>query len=799
MSCPLPSSGTSRTDAFLVIKILLLRCELFIVSGYFEDAQSDLLWAKQLLFSDPLSSPRAAKTRESDAELQHSLRNLTLIADRGQSLPASNENGADPTANRTTNAQEEEKANDKVSKEYYRRRLLHLHFVVQDLQRPARDEQRPNVKKPDWTCLQQIGPMSNKCYEQKLEADRQRLSKLIQDKGREIRSIRLQRQSLIEPKLESYSDNEQLPGARRGLRMQANASKGRHVMADQTFEMGQILFVENAIVSWLRPSMYLHYCNSCLKRLKGHFVPCSHCPDVIYCGVKCRNHSWTLYHKFECARLYFLRYLAYGHMALRILIMYQSGELLAQRRGARERFERSNRDKLSVEDDLAPNEINNNESSGDLLDDKSKSIESTHESESKSIGFDSITSSASISESLKEKQRWVEQGLTCKEGDLSVFYSLVSSDRHFSCENLLALLFMSKVLGKLAIGMNLISENASKEEHLQICASLFDCVLKVNFNCYLVSDHKIVPSTESRLWAQASAARKIGIGVYGSASMVSHSCDFNSIKLALGSQLIIYNIKRLLPGDEVTVTYGPHYQKNSLYDRRKLLSDCYLFHCECEACSNGWENLSLAYKCTACDQGALIWYMQGGGHCTNCKRTYDKSSSELNDLFEQSDQAQDLMQRAQQALDNHDLRICRKNLRESLRVCKKVFFSFQRMYPLFSVYADYYEARRKYVKARKMVEKMSDIQASKFGAGTVEWLSTCIKKAVLMVREIQQKRGKSTKVKLLKKLEIQLKSCEKTYEELCKQEIVSASRFYFEQIPRLKSIRQFLESELDDL
>lgn len=798
MSCPYPSATTSETslDSFLIIKILLFRCQLFIEHGYYEDSQSDLLWAKQLLFSDQSGKPFGAFSSEhsssppnpDSADLEQHIQSLNLSSE---------------TSDSSINSNETWRENEKVIKEYFRRKLLHLHLMVQHLQRPQRDDQKTAPKPLDWTCLQQIGPMNNKCYEQKLEMDRLRLSKLMQNKEQDIRRIRLQRASLIEPKVECFDENDLLPGARTGIKMHVTAPKGRHLKAERTFETGQILFAENAIVSWLRPSMYLHYCNACLKRVKGHFVTCANCPDVIYCGVKCRNSAWTAYHQYECARLYFLRYLAYGHMALRLLAMYSYNELMRQRKVVRERFERTHHLKVMPFDQetYSSNEINNNELSGDSLRSKSRSCDSVIiDHDLKSIGFDSVVNEPSMNESLKDKQRWAEQGFRSPDGDMSVFYSLVSADRHFSADNLLAISIMAKILGKLAVEMNLVPAFDSKKQFNELSAALYDCVLKVNFNCYLINDHKIVPSTESHhLWAKATTARKIGIGVYGSASMISHSCDFNSVKLAIGSQLIIHNVKRLLPGDEITVTYGPHYQKDTIYDRRKLLKECYMFHCECEACANGWENLSLAYRCTHCDRGALIWFAEGGGYCTNCNFKYPEDSTELYHLYVLSEEAQSWLQKAQEALNNNDLRVCRKHLRETFRLCKKVFYSHQRMYPLYALYSDYYEARRKYVKARKMVEKMGEIQAAKFGAGTVEWLSTCVKKAVLMVREIQLKRGKSTKLKLLKKLESHLQGCEQTYEDLCKQEMVCGARYHFEQIPRLKSIRLFLENEFKDL
>lgn len=55
-------------------------------------------------------------------------------------------------------------------------------------------------------------------------------------------------------------------------------------------------------------------------------LPCTVCPNAIYCSEACRTEAWNLYHRYECNQLHALTKLDHAaHLALRML--YSAGSL----------------------------------------------------------------------------------------------------------------------------------------------------------------------------------------------------------------------------------------------------------------------------------------------------------------------------------------------------------------------------------------------------------------------------------------------------------------------------------------
>ena len=791
-----------------MVKIVLLRAELFIEQGYFKDARLDMLWVKQLLNELPTSAKTFNKCSNNKKEDR-----LIWVCDQNTGkLVIDDETDCETEKNAkknlktndhhrmTSSCDDISKNSNHVIKVYWQRRLLHLQLLLQHLQKPVSvGNPRPDL--PDWTCVQQLKAMENKCYEMKLSQDRQRLERLVEKRGREIRSQRIQRDSLVDLEMKCLNKNDQLPGARQCLQIKVDSVKGRHVITNQPLSTGQVLFSEKSIVSWLRPSMYLHYCGHCLRRLKGHFVPCTHCKEVVFCNEKCRNNAWTFYHGQECSKLHYLRYLAYGHMTIRLLLIYGVKQLVkSRRRRIQTNFATNlktkaldsffaNKGKL-VKETSSETELNNDESpcAGVKGDKEKKNVK-----KSPTYSVTSTLSVRSKSPSKCKKIHSTEISLSGGEHDFKVFYSLISSDRHLSFEHFLSFLVMIGVLGQVTQDLGLVDKN--EDLYPELCAVMFDCILKINFNCYLISDHKMVNCGQPRLWAQSSNSRKIGIGVYASSSMISHSCDCNSIKIALGSQIVIYSIKPLIKGEEVTITYGPHYQKNTLKDRRRMLATSYLFHCECNACKNGWENLHYAYRCDSCEDGAVVWFECGGGYCTRCEKQFSVDSEILRQTFERSENAQTSLEQALEALKARDLTKCKQRLLECDRLCLGLFYTNHKLYPLYSAYIEYYKLRHKFNKAREYARRMSEIQATNSGTDSLEWIDAKIQELVLLMREIQRNRNQRIKETQLKQLNEQLKRCEQLLDHLKTQEIFTAQRHYFDALPLSKALRKFSNEE----
>ena len=116
--------------------------------------------------------------------------------------------------------------------------------------------------------------------------------------------------------------NEKLPGVSSSVEMCVIGGKGRCTRASAPIKDGAILFVEDPIISWVRPTMYKSYCNNCLVKIQNHFVTCFKCVKIKYCSGKCRDEAWTKYHSIECQFLECLRFLGYGQPLLIVKYFY---------------------------------------------------------------------------------------------------------------------------------------------------------------------------------------------------------------------------------------------------------------------------------------------------------------------------------------------------------------------------------------------------------------------------------------------------------------------------------------------
>ncbi|RWS25928.1 SET and MYND domain-containing protein 4-like protein, partial [Leptotrombidium deliense] len=98
--------------------------------------------------------------------------------------------------------------------------------------------------------------------------------------------------------------------------------KGRTIITKQELKTGKLLIVEPAVVAWLRPSFYDAYCNHCLQKLNKRCFPCQSCSDVRYCSWKCSETAWKSYHSVECKFGPTLKFMVFGTLGLRLMIMY---------------------------------------------------------------------------------------------------------------------------------------------------------------------------------------------------------------------------------------------------------------------------------------------------------------------------------------------------------------------------------------------------------------------------------------------------------------------------------------------
>lgn len=509
--------------------------------------------------------------------------------------------------------------------------------------------------------------------------------------------------------------NSKLPGASTSVELCLIEGKGRCTRATQTVDDGTVLFVEKPIVQWLRPMMYKLYCNNCFIKLQYHFMTCFNCIKVKYCSSRCRDEAWERYHSIECKFQECLRYLGYGHMVLRTMLLFDQDEMMSFL-------------------------VNNDEQTDELQDAESENENVINSKEKpKSVSLESLLDEAKPIQSLRSKNEnvkfldnsyWVENGFP-SEVDYKSFFSLFGDEKHLGYFQMLSFFYGVSMIGLMAERMKII--NRDDRFYYIFHSALLSHILKINFNCYTINDHSLKLNTKYNFWTHSNDFTKIGIGVYLSSSIISHSCDYNSNKLSIGSKILIYTNQSVEKGEELTHTYGPSFKISSYKDRQSILKNGYLFDCNCNACKDKLDNYPNAFKCTFCLNGPLIYNQDYSNECLKC----GVKDQDLNLLITKLTQIQEHFGQANDFLGKQKWPECKQKLDYCKKVLKSIFYSEQKLDHLYRLYVDYYEQREKYFKAAKYASTLARLQCERDGKQTLESVLYSIKSLSLKVLHFQ--------------------------------------------------------------
>lgn len=84
----------------------------------------------------------------------------------------------------------------------------------------------------------------------------------------------------------------------------------------------------------------------------------------------------------------------------------------------------------------------------------------------------------------------------------------------------------------------------------------------------------------------------IGAGAFGVCSLLNHSCDPAVSASFYGKRVVVFAIRSIYKGEELTDSYGYLFCNQPLAQRRMKLLSIYYFECSCKACSNHWPQYS---------------------------------------------------------------------------------------------------------------------------------------------------------------------------------------------------------------
>ena len=323
--------------------------------------------------------------------------------------------------------------------------------------------------------------------------------------------------------------NQKMPGVSSSVEMCLIKNKGRCTRASASIKDGTVLFVEDPIISWIRPTMYKSYCNNCLAKIQNHFMTCFSCVKVKYCSGKCRDEAWARYHSVECQYLECLRFLGYGQLVLRSMLLFDQDQMMNVLV-----------DRSKEESELqVKNEIDN-----ETGDKSTKETSKSATQESSTFTGTATSSTKQLSprskfenENFPRNDHWVANGFPAKL-DYQAFFSLVGDEKHLGFFQLLSFCYGVVLLGMFARKMKLIDRDDLF--YYIFHSALLSHIFKINFNCYSINDHSLGVDRKYNFLTHSIDSAKIGIGVYLSSSIISHSCEYNASKLSLGSRIVIF-------------------------------------------------------------------------------------------------------------------------------------------------------------------------------------------------------------------------------------------------------------------
>ncbi|KAG8450779.1 hypothetical protein GDO86_003155 [Hymenochirus boettgeri] len=402
--------------------------------------------------------------------------------------------------------------------------------------------------------------------------------------------------------------NPQISNASSSLCLQFNNCKGRHLLASQSIEQGEVLILEEAYASVIIPERkHLFqggkwttkitncdlYCHCCLKKVKAS-LPCPSCSFAIYCSQDCMDKAWRSYHNIECSLGDLLIVLGvFCQTALRAVLIAGCSlftQVVQQ---------------YSTADAKSGTPCYNGMGT---------------QSEKYCSSYKAVVSLLTHTENNKEEQKFM-YGLTaaalCKK-----LYSLITKDA---------------VSSSLEIEKSIPSESSTAENWSSVLPLIGPAILRHMLQLYCNAQAVTVieeDHDESKLsLVKNSKKSRLATAIFPVLSMLNHSCDPNTTVSFNGRCTIVRANRSIKKDEEVTHCYGPHKLRMKVEERQKLLNDQYFFMCQCEACTKEnrlKETMSNEFCCPVCRS-----HLEGKEelHCTIC--TYSVARFQVMSRFQQ--------------------------------------------------------------------------------------------------------------------------------------------------------------------
>ncbi|XP_028041143.1 SET and MYND domain-containing protein 4 [Bombyx mandarina] len=320
------------------------------------------------------------------------------------------------------------------------------------------------------------------------------------------------------------------------LQVVFNDEMGRHVVAKEDIQVGEILAHENPYLAVVLKSQMLVCCNYCLSR-DLNLLPCKSCCFALYCSKECSEKAWKEYHRVEC-----------GLLATLVHMKFTKLELLALRIVIRARTDHKNWPELlqkivEIEKNLNT-PLRGCENLGDNWVYDSKYYASIHTLESN-------VEKRSVSDIFQ------------KSVTAAVFLKFLIENTDFM--------------------------NADDAKHHNWVKNWVAGTLLLHGMTSPTNMHGIITNTANKNGDYVDELN-IGSAPYPFCSLINHSCAPNVVRYSkLGSaEQNLVALRPIKKGMQIFDNYGSHYAIEGRRSRQESLKFQYKFVCCCEACINNW-------------------------------------------------------------------------------------------------------------------------------------------------------------------------------------------------------------------
>ncbi|KAI4495766.1 hypothetical protein M0802_008389 [Mischocyttarus mexicanus] len=389
--------------------------------------------------------------------------------------------------------------------------------------------------------------------------------------------------------------NNDLKSCSDAVALRFDNNRGRHLVATRDICAGTVLIVDQPFSSSIDKEALDRNCFHCYSSLKledNVRIPCYMCQTVSYCTETCRNESWEMYHKYECAilNLFFDEGFNKGKNKFSHLLLAYRTTLIAA---------------------LSPNEKNHNNTEKIY---KSSSLNLEFFKHHQSKEKDTVISNANKIYDPLDYRTVLQLESHCTNVDPNV-NAIRSIEAVFVAK---CLIFSFNEIGIDSLDNNkFIALATATLQHLQA----------INYNAYEIVEN--VRNEITHVWEP----RNVGCAIYTTVSLTNHSCYPNVVRHSYPSgKVVVRTLRCISKGNEILDCYGPQFLSEEKLARRDYLWTKYLFMCKCDACKYNWRLPlpdMLNFKCKTCSQADYSFTeetkngMHKIKHCPQCNEKLD--------------------------------------------------------------------------------------------------------------------------------------------------------------------------------